>query len=49
LRFKQGFGRLIRSTKDSGRVIVLDSRVLSKSYGEMFLNSLPEGVRVTKL
>jgi len=46
LRFKQGFGRLIRSTKDSGRVIVLDSRVLSKSYGEMFLNSLPEGVAI---
>ncbi len=46
LRFKQGFGRLIRSTKDSGRVIVLDSRVLSKSYGKMFLNSLPEGIAI---
>jgi len=49
LRFKQGFGRLIRSTKDKGRVIVLDSRVLSKSYGEMFLSSLPEGVKIVKL
>lgn len=49
LRFKQGFGRLIRSTKDTGRVIVLDSRVLSKSYGEMFLNSLPEGVKITRI
>jgi predicted DnaQ family exonuclease/DinG family helicase len=49
LRFKQGFGRLIRSAKDKGRVIVLDSRVLKKSYGEMFLNSLPEGVNVKKV
>jgi len=49
LRFKQGFGRLIRSTKDKGKVIVLDSRVLKKSYGEMFLNSLPEGVRIVKV
>ncbi|MFC1810836.1 ATP-dependent DNA helicase, partial [Patescibacteria group bacterium] len=49
LRFKQGFGRLIRSTKDKGRVIVLDSRVLTKSYGEMFLNSLPEGVNIVKV
>lgn len=46
LRFKQGFGRLIRSAQDKGRVIVLDSRVLSKNYGEMFINSLPEGVKV---
>lgn len=49
LRFKQGFGRLIRSAKDKGRVIVLDSRVLKKSYGEMFLNSLPEGVSVQRV
>lgn len=49
LRFKQGFGRLIRSAKDKGRVIVLDSRVLKKSYGEMFINSLPDGVRVIEV
>ncbi len=49
LRFKQGFGRLIRSAKDKGRVIVLDSRVLNKNYGEMFLNSLPEGVNVQQV
>lgn len=48
LMFKQGFGRLIRSTKDHGKVIILDSRVLKKSYGEMFLNSLPEGVRLVR-
>lgn len=48
LRFKQGFGRLIRSSQDSGKVIVLDSRVVTKSYGNMFLRSLPEGVRVER-
>jgi DNA polymerase-3 subunit epsilon/ATP-dependent DNA helicase DinG len=41
LRFKQGFGRLIRSATDRGVVVVLDRRVLSKSYGSGFLNSLP--------
>jgi DNA polymerase-3 subunit epsilon/ATP-dependent DNA helicase DinG len=41
LRFKQGFGRLIRSQSDRGAVIVLDRRILSKSYGTAFLNSLP--------
>jgi DNA polymerase-3 subunit epsilon/ATP-dependent DNA helicase DinG len=41
LRFKQGFGRLIRSAADRGVVAVLDRRVLSKSYGRTFLNSLP--------
>jgi len=49
LRFKQGFGRLIRSAKDKGRVIVLDSRVLKKSYGETFISSLPEGVSVKQV
>lgn len=46
LRFKQGFGRLIRSTRDSGKVIILDSRILSKPYGQMFINSVPEGIKV---
>ena len=41
LRFRQGFGRLIRSTTDRGIVVVLDKRVLTKRYGEKFLNSLP--------
>ncbi|HZT07940.1 MAG TPA: helicase C-terminal domain-containing protein [Chloroflexota bacterium] len=41
LRFKQGFGRLIRSATDRGVVVVLDRRVLSKSYGQAFLSSLP--------
>lgn len=46
LRFKQGFGRLIRSSYDSGKVIILDSRVLNKPYGQAFINSVPEGIKV---
>lgn len=42
LRFKQGFGRLIRSRQDSGIVVVLDSRVVSQWYGRRFLDALPE-------
>ncbi|OAT81341.1 helicase C-terminal domain-containing protein [Desulfotomaculum copahuensis] len=41
IRFKQGFGRLIRSVNDRGAVVVLDSRLVSKKYGRLFLNSLP--------
>lgn len=42
LRFRQGFGRLIRRKSDRGVVAIFDRRVLSKGYGRMFLNSLPE-------
>ncbi len=42
LRFKQGFGRLIRSPKDRGVVVILDSRVARRKYGERFLRSLPQ-------
>ena len=42
LRFRQGFGRLIRSKADRGIVVVMDKRVTSKSYGRLFLESLPE-------
>ncbi|MAT69596.1 MAG: helicase [Planctomycetaceae bacterium] len=42
LRLKQGFGRLIRSQTDRGRVVILDPRVATKSYGRVFLDSLPE-------
>lgn len=41
LRFRQGFGRLIRSQKDRGMVLVLDSRLYHKSYGPEFLSALP--------
>ncbi len=46
IRFKQGFGRLIRSAADSGRVVVLDPRIVTKRYGHFFLKALPEGVQV---
>jgi DNA polymerase-3 subunit epsilon/ATP-dependent DNA helicase DinG len=42
LRFRQGFGRLIRRASDRGVVIVLDSRVWRKEYGHAFLESLPD-------
>lgn len=42
IRFKQGFGRLIRSSKDTGIVVCLDHRLLTKSYGRQFLESLPD-------
>jgi DNA polymerase-3 subunit epsilon/ATP-dependent DNA helicase DinG len=42
LRFKQGFGRLIRSSRDRGVCAVLDRRVVSKRYGASFAQSLPE-------
>ena len=45
IRFKQGFGRLIRSSQDTGRVVILDPRVLSTGYGRSFMAALPEGVR----
>jgi len=41
IRFKQGFGRLIRSGSDRGCVVVLDARILKKSYGRQFLRALP--------
>jgi DNA polymerase-3 subunit epsilon/ATP-dependent DNA helicase DinG len=41
LRFKQGFGRLIRSQTDRGVVLMLDGRILTKRYGPIFLQSLP--------
>ena len=46
IRFKQGFGRLIRSKTDRGRVVVLDPRIATTSYGRSFLNALPAGVSV---
>jgi ATP-dependent DNA helicase DinG len=41
LRFRQGFGRLIRTQSDRGVVAVLDKRILTKKYGRLFLESLP--------
>lgn len=41
LRFRQGFGRLIRTQTDRGMVAVLDRRILTKKYGRLFIESLP--------
>ena len=41
IKFRQGVGRLIRSTSDKGIVTVLDSRIVLKRYGQLFLHSLP--------
>jgi ATP-dependent DNA helicase DinG len=45
LRFRQGFGRLIRNKTDKGVVCVLDKRIIQRPYGRVFLNSLPQGVK----
>lgn len=42
IKFRQGFGRLIRTATDEGMVVVLDPRVYTKPYGRQFLESLPE-------
>lgn len=41
IKFKQGFGRLIRTTSDRGMIVILDPRIINKSYGKYFLNSIP--------
>ena len=41
IKFRQGIGRLIRNQKDSGSIVLLDSRILTKSYGRHFLDALP--------
>lgn len=48
MRLKQGFGRLMRRSDDHGAVVILDSRVLKKRYGELFVSSLPETRRCFK-
>ncbi|MFK8115415.1 MAG: ATP-dependent DNA helicase [Rubripirellula sp.] len=42
IKFRQGFGRLIRTQTDEGMVVVLDPRVHTKQYGRLFLESLPD-------
>ena len=49
LKFKQGFGRLIRTKSDIGTVTVLDKRIYEKYYGKDFILSVPTGVRFQSL
>jgi len=42
LKFKQGFGRLIRTHSDHGKVVVLDQRIKTKHYGRKFIEAIPE-------
>jgi ATP-dependent DNA helicase DinG len=42
LKFRQGFGRLIRHRNDLGIIVILDPRIISKPYGKYFLNSIEE-------
>lgn len=49
MKFRQGFGRLIRTSTDRGAVVCLDSRMLKKGYGKTFLRSLPPCRRLNSL
>ena len=46
IKLKQGFGRLIRTCTDTGVVVIFDPRVLTKGYGRVFLDALPDCRRV---
>ena len=46
MKFKQGFGRLIRNRKDRGCIVCMDRRLKTKAYGRLFLNSLPSSTWV---
>ena len=41
IKFRQGIGRLIRRQEDSGNIVLLDSRIVSKAYGRHFIDALP--------
>ena len=47
LKFRQGFGRLIRSKSDKGLVVIMDSRINTKRYGQEFINSIPRCTRTS--
>jgi len=48
LKYRQGFGRLIRSKSDKGLVVVLDNRIITKRYGHYFKDIIPSKTIVTK-
>ncbi|HAM34962.1 MAG TPA: hypothetical protein DEB40_03790 [Elusimicrobia bacterium] len=49
MKLRQGFGRLIRAASDRGAVVILDSRILRKRYGEAFLQALPSCRRLRSM
>ena len=49
IRFKQGFGRLIRSASDNGQVVVLDPRIVKTGYGKSFQRAIPRGVEIEQI
>jgi ATP-dependent DNA helicase DinG len=49
VKFRQGFGRLIRSKTDFGAVVVLDPRIRTRRYGPKFLRSIPKCFQVSSL
>ena len=49
ITLKQGFGRLIRSLHDRGLLALLDNRIVKKSYGRVFVESLPNYAKTTDL
>ncbi len=49
IRFKQGFGRLIRSAADKGQVVVLDPRIVKTGYGKSFQRAIPRGVEIERV
>ncbi len=49
IRFKQGFGRLIRTKNDKGLIILFDRRIINRKYGRVFLQSLPPGCPTNEL
>ncbi|MDF1808709.1 MAG: helicase C-terminal domain-containing protein [Phycisphaerales bacterium] len=49
IRFKQGFGRLIRSASDEGQVVVLDPRIVKTGYGKSFQRAIPKGIEIQRV
>ena len=45
LKLRQGIGRLIRTRKDKGIAVILDPRIMTKTYGKTFLEALPPAPR----
>lgn len=46
IKFRQGFGRLMRRSDDKGVIVVLDKRIITKQYGKVFISSVPETRRM---